>query len=311
MSVAPGWYPDPADPSTQRYWDGEGWIGAPLPVDATPPPGPPADTEPTPAPTATPGAPGVEVPAGGPATPGTAAVPPVTPPQAPAAPPGWPYPPHGHPPYARPVAPPLPRGLVLAPLGARLVARLIDIAVLLGLSILVNGWFVWQYIQEIWPLFAEVWRRSLAGDTSTEGLPQPDPRIDNLLLVILLLTAALWFAYEVPSLANNGQTFGKRVMRIKVVPVAGEQQLGFGRAIRRWNTLGLPVFLWYCCGIGFVLQLIACAMPLFDLPLRQALHDKQAQTVVVQVPQVEPTRTQTPADEGTKTPGGADDHPQP
>jgi uncharacterized RDD family membrane protein YckC len=200
---------------------------------------------------------------------------------------------------------------MLAPLGARLVARLIDIAVLFGLSILVNGWFVWQYIQEIRPLFAEVWRRSLAGDTSTEGLPQPDPRIDNLLLVILLLTAALWFAYEVPALANNGQTFGKRVMRIKVVPVAGEQQLGFGRAIRRWNTLGLPVFLWYCCGIGFVLQLIDCAMPLFDLPLRQALHDKQAQTVVVQVPLAETTPTQRPADEGSKTPGGADDHPQP
>ncbi|PZF85672.1 DUF2510 domain-containing protein, partial [Micromonospora endophytica] len=39
MSVAPGWYVDPADPQTRRYWDGEGWIGAPIPVDATPPAG--------------------------------------------------------------------------------------------------------------------------------------------------------------------------------------------------------------------------------------------------------------------------------
>ncbi len=30
-SVAPGWYKDPADPTTQRYWDGEGWLGAALP----------------------------------------------------------------------------------------------------------------------------------------------------------------------------------------------------------------------------------------------------------------------------------------
>ena len=26
-SIAPGWYKDPADPATQRYWDGEGWLG--------------------------------------------------------------------------------------------------------------------------------------------------------------------------------------------------------------------------------------------------------------------------------------------
>ncbi|TDC50129.1 DUF2510 domain-containing protein, partial [Micromonospora sp. KC207] len=39
MSIAPGWYVDPADPDTRRYWDGEGWIGAPIPVDQTPPEG--------------------------------------------------------------------------------------------------------------------------------------------------------------------------------------------------------------------------------------------------------------------------------
>ncbi|HEY9482572.1 MAG TPA: DUF2510 domain-containing protein, partial [Micromonosporaceae bacterium] len=35
--IASGWYKDPADPTTQRYWDGEVWIGDPLPADATPP----------------------------------------------------------------------------------------------------------------------------------------------------------------------------------------------------------------------------------------------------------------------------------
>ncbi|MCW2643103.1 MAG: transporter, partial [Dactylosporangium sp.] len=38
--IEPGWYKDPAEPTTQRYWDGEGWIGAPLPADASPPAGP-------------------------------------------------------------------------------------------------------------------------------------------------------------------------------------------------------------------------------------------------------------------------------
>ena len=120
----------------------------------------------------------------------------------------------------------------------------------------------------------------MAGDFSAERSAPPDARADNLLLVILLITAALWFAYEVPALANGGQTVGKRLMGVQVVSIGGQERLGFGRALRRWNTLGLPVFLWYCCGIGLLLQLIDCAYPLIDRPLRQALHDKRAQTVV-------------------------------
>ncbi|MGK5442114.1 DUF2510 domain-containing protein, partial [Micromonospora sp. URMC 105] len=49
MSVQPGWYVDPAEPTTRRWWDGEGWVGAPVPVDVTPPEGPPPP-EPSPAP---------------------------------------------------------------------------------------------------------------------------------------------------------------------------------------------------------------------------------------------------------------------
>jgi uncharacterized RDD family membrane protein YckC len=44
--ISPGWFKDPADPSTQRYWDGEGWLGKAIPADATPPDGPPPHEEP-------------------------------------------------------------------------------------------------------------------------------------------------------------------------------------------------------------------------------------------------------------------------
>lgn len=343
MSVQPGWYKDPADPSTQRYWDGEGWVGAPLPADATPPSGPPVTPEPAGAPAtggtgpsasaaplspAAPPAAGRPLPPGGPLPPvppfpSATPIPPagqtrpISPPvngsdvpesvpsPTPAGPPPGPPPPGWpHPPYAHPSAP-RPHGLALAPLGARLVARLIDIGVVLLLNVVVNRWFVWQWVHEVSPLFAEAWRRSLAGDRSAEGLPQPDQRADSLVLVILLLAAALWFAYEVPALANGGQTLGKRLVGVKVVPLTGEQRLGFGRALRRWNTLGLPVFLWYCCGIGFLLQLIDCAYPLFDRPLRQALHDKRAQTVVVQVPRSPATPAGTRSGDRTETPGGS------
>lgn len=330
MTVQPGWYADPADPTTQRWWDGEGWVGDPLPIDATPPPGPPparpSDGQPTgtpgsgapasagttPAGTttgasagATTGAPAgasqAPLPAGtAPATPppGTAQAapppPPGTAPAAPGAPPGWPYPPYGYPlPPGYVLPPPRPHGYALAPFGPRLVARLIDIGVVLLLNVLVNGFFVWRFVQEIEPLLREAMRRSMAGDRSTDGLPQVSPEADGLQVVILLIAAALWFAYEVPSLANSGQTLGKRLMGIKVVPLTADEPLGFGRSMRRWNLLGLPTLLW-CCGLGFLLQLLDCVFPVFDRPLRQALHDKRAQTVVVHVPRRQAATSKPP-----------------
>ncbi|MFI7432752.1 RDD family protein [Micromonospora haikouensis] len=340
MSIAPGWYVDPADPDTRRYWDGEGWIGAPIPVDATPPEGPPP-VEPPASPAPGQGGPAAPTPTGpapGPA--GGAGVPP-----APGPFPGWPHPgqppvpgqqPHpgqqpgpvGGPPYGPPGGfpgqpgapgqgyppgwaypgwpgrPPVPRphGLPLASFGARFVARLIDFGMVFLLNAVVNGWFVYRYVEEVTPYFREVLRRSMAGDTSTDGLPQPGEQAGGLQVVILLIATALWFAYEVPAMAGNGQTLGKRLLGVRAVPVEADQPLGFGRALRRWSTLGLPTLLWYCCGFGLLLQLVDAVSPLFDHPLRQALHDKRAQTVVVRLP----PRTAKPSDDpaAPATPSG-------
>ncbi|SCG75655.1 RDD family protein [Micromonospora humi] len=333
MSLEPGWYVDPAEPETRRWWDGEGWIGAPIPVDVTPPDGPPpAEPEPaaTPAPGATvdrsaPGAPGAVPTSGAPGQPGQPGPPgqpgqpgswpgqsgqpgpwpgqpgqPGQPgswpgqlgqPGQQGPPPGWPYP-------QWPGRPPIPRphGLPLASYGARLVARLIDLGVVFLLNALVNGWFVWKYVEAISPYLRETMRRAVNGDTSTEGLPQIDDQAGGLQVVILLIATALWFAYEVPSMAARGQTFGKRVAGVRALPVEADQPLGFGRAFRRWSTLGMPTLLWYCCGLGLVLQFVDAVSPLFDQPLRQALHDKRAQTVVVQLPRNRPDPRTAPHD---------------
>ncbi|RLP92781.1 RDD family protein [Micromonospora sp. CV4] len=335
MSVQPGWYVDPADPETRRYWDGEGWLGAPIPVDETPPDGPPPVEPPpvpvTPAAPATPAAvgpvtaapgwpphpgPGAQpghgpqqgygpqpgqgpqqghAPGWGPqATPpglGPQAGPPGWAPQG--APPGWA--PQGVPP-GWPGGPPEPRphGLALAGFGQRFTARLIDFGLVFALNALVNGWFVWRWIQEWTPYWREFFQRAARGDTSAEGLPVPGEQAGLLLVVILVIATALWLAYEVPAMAAGGQTFGKRVMRIRAVPLAADQPLGFGKALSRWTTLGMPTLLWYCAGLGLVLQLVDALSPLFDHPLRQALHDKRAQTVVVQVPRT--TASATPND---------------
>jgi len=293
--ISPGWYKDPVDRTTQRYWDGEGWIGDPLPADAEPPVGPPTTGTPTPAPRP-------------PAVPATRTRPPTTsPPTTPpgtAAPPGSPSdsngsgpPPGGgyrsgaltpKPPptvpglSTGPAEPPRPHGYALATSWSRIMARLIDILAVLLLNVVVNGWFVVQYVQEMWP-YAQAISRQMASGEPLNDVVAPES-VSTLQLTILFLAAAAWFAYEVPATANSGQTLGKRLMHIKVIRVENTDPIGFGRAWRRWNPLGLPTLLWNCCGIGLLLQAADLISGLVDRPLRQAAHDRWAGTVVVQSP---------------------------
>jgi uncharacterized RDD family membrane protein YckC len=268
-SLPAGWYKDPADPATQRYWDGEGWIGQAIAADATPPAGPPQPaTEPAlvPRQPTTPAAPAPEAPQ-----------------QVWTAPPGWPPPPPGwtpppgwHPPpgftlQARP------HGFPLAGMGARFVARLIDFVAVLLLNVLVNGYLGYQWWLEMEPVLRAVLDDPLAP-------AQPTPRSQYLVLTMLFVATALWLAYEVPGLGNSGQTPGKRIMRIKVVAVESTDRLGFGRAFRRWGRLGMWTPLWGCWGFGLLMQAIDSISPLFDQKLRQALHDRSARTVVVALP---------------------------
>jgi uncharacterized RDD family membrane protein YckC len=200
-----------------------------------------------------------------------------------------------------PVPAPMPHGLPLAPLGTRLLARLIDIGLVLLLNVVVNGWFVVEYLREALPASEAASRRIMEGGSLFDGNTQPSGRAQWLEVVILLLATALWFAYEVPALANNGQTIGKRLLGIRVMRLESTEPLGFGRAFRRWRPLGLPTLLWICC-VGFILQFIDSVYAAIDRPLHQALHDKSARTVVVYAPRSTAAPTPPPAD--SDPPGG-------
>jgi uncharacterized RDD family membrane protein YckC len=179
--------------------------------------------------------------------------------------------------YAYPVQA-RPHGFALAGLGTRLVARLIDIIAVLLLNVLVNGFLVYQWWLEVEPVF----RAAMADPFGAQQ--QPSPRADYLMLTILVVTTALWLAYEVPALGNSGQTLGKRIMKIKVVALENTDRIGNGRAFRRWARLGMWTPLWTCFGLGLIMQLVDSLSPAFDPKLRQALHDKSARTVVVALP---------------------------
>jgi uncharacterized RDD family membrane protein YckC len=303
MSELPaGWYPDPADPATQRYWDGEGWLGEAIPVDATPPDGPPPAAispaaSPAAAPTTGPPSPWTQPP-GGPTT-AAPATPTGAPPTDWTPPPGWMPPPGWAPPPAYAYRPELrPHGRALAGFGPRLVARLLDVIAVLLINVVVNGWLVYQWWQE----FAPYYRAAMA---EPFGEHQPSARLDVLMWIIPLIATLVWLAYEAPAIGNTGQTPGKRIMHIQVVRLDSTEAIGFGRAVLRWSLLGVWTTLWTCVGVGLLLQLIDAVSPVFDQRLRQALHDKAARTVVVEAPRGQRLTTRDSSGAADDPTGGA------
>lgn len=286
--IAPGWYPDPIDKSVQRYWDGEQWIGSPIPVDATPP-----DTPPEPEPESPPAeparSPAQESPAA--AGPGLGEPGPSRTPR-----PGEPVPGQRPSQLTPPVAVEnvhmgtrtLVHGKPLAPLSARFMARFVDILAVVGLNILVNGWFVYQWWLEMAPVYADT-QRWLAGQLSEQ--PAPTDRAASLQWAIMLIGLGLWFAYEVPAVASQGQTFGKRLFEVKVIRYDGNDP-GFRAAFARWLFLSSPMLLLICLAPLLVANLLWCT---WDRPLRQCLHDKFGRTVVIQA-----DRTNAAADDETR-----------
>ena len=287
--IAPGWYKDPADPTTQRYWDGEGWLGAALPADATPPAGPPAGViAPPPPPPPKPAAVPPPVPAAPPPTP----VPPIG---APPLPPGWTY----AMPYPGRRPTPRPHGMALANVGARLVARLVDMLGVLVLVVVADAWIAREFWSQFGPFLQQAQEAQATGGTQPNGT-----QLFYLLLAMCAVAAAVWFAYEVPATANSGQTLGKKLLGIKVVRIESADRLGMSRSLRRWSRMGIPTLFWSCYGVGFLLQFLDCLFVAIDRPLHQALHDKGAATVVVEVPRARKTPLEN------ATPGGQDAHPR-
>jgi uncharacterized RDD family membrane protein YckC len=178
---------------------------------------------------------------------------------------------------------PRPHGFPVATPGLRLAARAIDIGLLLLLNAAVNGWFAYRWWQATWPYYVEVMRRLQANQSTSDV---PPPQSGSLQIAIILIGMALWFAYEVPAVANNGQTPGKRLVGIRVLRMEEAGPLGFARSIRRWNPMGIAMFLWLCCFVGILFQFVDCLFVALDRPLHQALHDKSAGTVVVKTGRV-------------------------
>jgi uncharacterized RDD family membrane protein YckC len=184
----------------------------------------------------------------------------------PAVPPGYYY---GPPP--RPPAPRSPGGLPLADFGTRLIAYLIDGAIVAGVSMLL-------FVPALVLLLTHVDLGQYAGDDSParlmRDLVMPVVLLELGLVVVLLVG---YYLYAVEYMHRGGQTIGKKAMKIRIVPLDPGARLTRGMAAKRF-------LIEHVCGMfvpGF--SYLDGLWQLWDKPYQQALHDKVAGTVVVKV----------------------------
>jgi len=197
----------------------------------------------------------------------------VVPPQA--YPPGYPYPPR--PVYLQP--PPLaPNGQPLADFFSRLGAYLVD-ALIMGaigsvVTIPLMIWWVTTFVSEVTTVQTSADRATVTPEIDFGSFLLGYLAIVGVVLLVSLLVSYL---YLVEFTWRTGQTIGKRVVKLKIVPVDPAAERTRGMLAKRWlveqvGGVVIPFFS-YVDGLW----------QLWDKPLQQCLHDKVAGTVVVKI----------------------------
>jgi uncharacterized RDD family membrane protein YckC len=168
-----------------------------------------------------------------------------------------------------------PGGQPLADFGTRLLAYLIDGANLVGVTMIVA-------LPAFFLFFFTVVRPAIEQAAPDGTLPGGSIReivvgglAFELGLFAFVLVAS--YLYAVEMMYRSGQTVGKRVMKLRVVPIDPAATLTRGMAVKRLlvqfaaGTV-LPLFT-YLDGLW----------QLWDKPYLQTLHDKFGHTVVIKV----------------------------
>lgn len=100
-------------------------------------------------------------------------------------------------------------------------------------------------------------------------------------LIFQLITIVAYVAYDTVMTARNGQTLGKKWMKLRVAMLNDGSTPPMNASLIRAVVLWLPALI--CCACLWPLLILI--LILVDKPYKQGLHDKAAKTVVVSVPQ--------------------------
>jgi uncharacterized RDD family membrane protein YckC len=179
------------------------------------------------------------------------------------------------PPRLVPVAP---DGRPLADFGDRLLACLIDSALfaVLGFLLAIPAFFV------VFASITNAINQTKTDPATGQIISQPSPAAIFLPILgiyagILLVTFLASYVYQVEMMYRTGTTWGKRVMKLRVVSLENlGAPLTRGIAAKRWAVQVLGGFVPLLSWLDGLWQL-------WDQPYRQCLHDKVAKTVVVKV----------------------------
>lgn len=157
---------------------------------------------------------------------------------------------YGHPyPYGAPAGPQHPRYLMLADLGSRAGARVLDLVI----------WFITYMATG--GLWLSMWIDSGGGETA-----------QAVLVGWLAVTFLIYFPF---CITEFGSTLGKRICGVRVVHRTSGQHIGFWRALLR--ELFWPA-AWFVPVLGLVNSLWCT----WDKPNQQCLHDKIVNTIAVE-----------------------------
>jgi uncharacterized RDD family membrane protein YckC len=190
-------------------------------------------------------------------------------------PPGGAY--YGPTPFYPPPPALSPGGAPLADFGSRLLAALIDGAILTGVAMII-----------VLPVFFTVFftRMTDVINSTDPATGQPDPAtvFSGFFLPLLLVelgliafTLVIYYFYYVEMLFRSGQTVGKKALKIRIVPLDPSATLTRGMAAKRYLVeFGVSVLVPF-------FQYLDGLWQLWDKPFQQTLHDKFAQTVVIKV----------------------------
>jgi uncharacterized RDD family membrane protein YckC len=176
-----------------------------------------------------------------------------------------------------PPPPPVsPAGQPLASFGDRLLALLIDSAIMAGIGVVLAIPVIIVFVIAIIPDSSEI---------APDGTLMAPEFFGDFLLPMLLMYAAIFviawavaYVYYVEMMFRTGQTTGKKAMKIKVVPLDPAATLDRGGAFRRFLVQNIAA------GLVPGLSYLDGLWQLWDKPYQQCLHDKFARTVVVKVP---------------------------
>ncbi|MEU3562523.1 RDD family protein [Kitasatospora sp. NPDC006786] len=164
------------------------------------------------------------------------------------------------------------RVAVPAGLGRRLAARTVDTAVLLVVAVAAGiplGRSVTDHLQQ------KVDQARMASALSRRQIQVwlVDDVVLGKIAVLIGILLFVSLLYEVLPVARTGQTFGKRLARIRVVDTAapaGRTRLSLGRSLLRWAVRQLGTVL-----------LLGLVWPVFDRTARRGWQDRAARTRVV------------------------------